>query len=357
VIQVAYISLHADVVGGGEHSLMELIGNLPDSIHRELILPAEGALLHQAEAMDVKVHLLPMPRLGIGSLPALWRWRCFLKAEAFDVLHTNQSRAAFFSGCAAVGLKTKVIFHCRIAEGDGVMDRILMRLSDAIICNSRAVAERFKSYSGKLQVIYNGVSRAKCDVIDKINLPAGAKLLLFVGRLSAEKQPQLALQVFEQLAAEDETLHFAMLGGDDPTAPEFSKSLRDRVSASRFASRIQMPGVVDNVTAWYRHASLLLLTSQHEGFGRVLVEAMAEGVVPVAFAVGGVPEVFEDGVQGYLVDGNNIEMMSHRASELLRDENLYGQMAERGKLRAAAFSVDAHVHAVTEFYEEVLRGR
>lgn len=354
---VAYASLHADIVGGGERSLMELVENLPASIQPELIIPAEGELSRQAENMGVPVQLLPMPKLGLATPAAVLKWRSYLKVKSLDVVHANQSRAAFYAGCAAIGTDTKVLFHCRIAEPDGLMDRLLMHLSDAIVCNSKAVARRFTVFGGLLKVIYNGVAR-KGDVAgDKPLLPKDGRLILFVGRLSAEKQPQLALQVFEQLAADDETLHFAMVGGDDPGDPGFSASIRDMVSASPCASRIHMPGAVDRMDAWYRRATLLLLTSKHEGFGRVLVEAMAEGVVPVAFAVGGVPELFDDGDQGFLVTEGDVDMMNQRAKQLLYEDVMRLAMAERGSRQAEKFSVDAHVAAVETLYREMLSGR
>ncbi len=354
MIHVAYVSQFADVVGGGEHSLMELITHLPDSIRPELVVPAPGELSKQAEGMDIPVHYLPMPKLGVKSVSALWQWRAWLKRKSFDIVHANQSRAAFYAGCAAPGDKVKIIFHCRIAEKDPRLDGVLMRLSDAIVCNSRAVALRFEGFAGRLQVIYNGVSQQEGPADSDALLAGGQRLMLFVGRLSAEKQPQLALQLFEQMAGRYDDLHLALVGGDDPHDPAFSEALRRSVSDSPFASRIHLPGAVDSVAAWYRQADVLLLTSRHEGFGRVLVEAMAAGVVPVAFAVGGVPEVVEHDVQGLLVAPDDIAHMGRCVEQLLLDESLRSRMAEQGKVRAALFSVDAHVAAVGQLYQDLL---
>jgi len=353
--KVAYVSQFANIVGGGEHSLMELITHLPDSIHPVLVVPEEGELSRKVEAEGIPVHYLPMPKIGFKSVPALWQWRSWLKRESFEIVHANQSRAAFYAGCAGLGMKIKTVFHCRIAEKDPRLDGILMRLSDAIVCNSRAVAERFKDFAGKLQVIYNGVTRPEGDAEGGGPLPEGQRLMLFVGRLSAEKQPQLALQLFEKLAGKYDDLHLALVGGDDPHDPVFSESLRESISNSPFASRIYVPGAVDSVAAWYRQADVLVLTSRHEGFGRVLVEAMASGVVPVAFSTGGVPEVVEDGVQGLLVTPNDIAQMGQRVQQLLQDDSLRSKMAEQGKLRAALFSIDAHVASIGQLYREMLK--
>lgn len=355
MIRVAYASLFSEMVGGGEHSLMELLTHLPDSITGELIVPLDGDLSRLLRKEGLPVHYLPMPKLGIKSIQALWQWRKWMLHHSYDVVHANQSRAAFYAGIATLGLKTKMVFHCRIAATDGIMDIILRQLSDAIICNSRAVASRFSDFSGILKVIYNGVVR-KCANSDTApTLPEDATLLLFVGRFSSEKQPQLALQIFEQIAGKYPELHFAMLGGDDPQDSLYSESIRESAAASLYAKRIHLPGALNTVTDWYRRASVLVLTSRHEGFGRVLVEAMAEGVVPIAFSVGGVSEVVEHGEQGFLVEPDDIESMRHEVEKVLDNESLRSSLAEKGKERAALFSIENHVASVESLYLELMR--
>ena len=353
-MRVVYVSQFADVVGGGEHSLMELIANLPESITAELVVPENGELAQEAGRLGLQVHYLPMPKIGFMSLNALRQWKRWLKGKEYDFIHANQSRAAFYAGWATLGQATKVIFHCRIAKKDGLMDAMLMRLSDAIICNSKAVADRFKAFNGVLKVIYNGVTRQDVSKGVALDLSADELLMLFVGRLSSEKQPDLALQLFEKLAQKFEHLHFAMVGGDDPQQPAYSKKLRAMAVNSIFSERIHLPGAVNSVAAWYRQAELLVLTSQHEGFGRVLVEAMAEGVVPVAFEVGGVPEVVEDGVQGILVNADDMDALTISVERLLTDIPLRKKMGEAGKKRATMFTIDSHVEKVGRLYQELL---
>ncbi|MFC1542421.1 glycosyltransferase family 4 protein [Pseudomonadota bacterium] len=354
MLRVAYVSLFSDMVGGGEHSLMELLGHLPDSITGELIMPADGELGLLARGGGLSVHYLPMPKLGMASIQALWQWRKWIQQHSYDVVHANQSRAAFYAGVAALGLNTKMVFHCRIAAKDGMMDTVLQWLSDAIICNSRAVAGRFTHFSGSLKVIYNGVTQKRAVEESSPDLPEDAKLLLFVGRLSSEKQPQRALQLFENIAGKHTNLHFAMVGGDDPQDMQFSQAVREKAASSSFAERIHLPGAVNSVAAWYQRAFALVLTSKHEGFGRVLVEAMAEGVVPIAFSVGGVPEVFEHGEHGFLVHPDDLESMLDHVDELLGDNSLRDRLAEKGKSRAGLFSIENHVASVESLYQEIL---
>jgi hypothetical protein len=129
---------------------MELMENVPPSIGAELVVPIEGEMSVWAKSHSLPVHLLPMPKIGVASFSAIWRWRRWARINSFDIIHANQSRVAFYAGIASLGLKTKVVFHCRIAAKDGILDRILQWLADAIICNSRAIHPLFGNIESDL---------------------------------------------------------------------------------------------------------------------------------------------------------------------------------------------------------------
>lgn len=83
--------------------------------------------------------------------------------------------------------------------------------------------------------------------------------------------------------------------------------------------RVTFTGVLDGVADLLRAANLLLLPSQTESFGLVALEAMASGVPVVASNVGGLPEVIEDGVTGYLAPLGDVDKMAEYAVQILSD--------------------------------------
>ncbi|MDQ7058459.1 MAG: glycosyltransferase family 4 protein, partial [Ghiorsea sp.] len=146
-----------NMVGGGEHSLLDLMSNLPKSIEPVLVTPRPGIFTGSAHKRNIRHDTLPMPPLKQVRFSTFSQWRKAIKAFKPDVLHANNSRAAFYAGITAKTLGIPIIFHCRISDTDGFMDKILMRLVDVIICNSEAVAQRFVDFPKPTHVIYNGL--------------------------------------------------------------------------------------------------------------------------------------------------------------------------------------------------------
>ena len=346
-MKIVFISQFSELVGGGEHSLLDLMRHLPAPHSPELIVPEEGELSRRAEDAGIACHQLPLPKVGLATPAAFWRWRKWLIAERPALVHANSSRAALYAALAARGTGIPVLFHCRVAQRDPLMDMLLHILCDRIICNSHAVAARFPASSGKVQVIHNG-----------LELPQGAlsnheNRMLFLGRFDDVKQPHIALEVFEELADAFPDWQLDLAGGDGSDAA-YMQRLERKIGESRYADRIQRHGHVNEPGALLSHAGILLLPSRHEAFGRVLVEAMAYGVPIVAFRVGGVPEVVEDGVQGTLVQPEDIQAMAKACQQLMQDEALRTRMGEAGNQRAGMFSIEAHARKVAALYETVL---
>lgn len=353
MIKVVYLSGFSDMVGGGEHSLLDLMRSLGGSVEPLLVTPQPGALSRKAGAAGIKSVHLPLPPIGIRSMPALLQWLRWLGRERPHLLHANNPRTAFYAGIAGRLLGIPVIFHCRVAARDKKLDPILVRLVSKVICNSDATARRFDAWPGlKPEVIYNGldVEVAAAEAVGE------GRNLLFVGRLSDEKQPDVAIEVFAALAGMFPDLRLLVVGGDDPADPRLAETLRRDAGQAPYGDRILWAGAQESVSAWYAKADAVIVPSKYEGFGRVLVEAMAHGVPVVAFRVGAIPEVIEDGVQGILVEPYKIDAMSDAVASLLNDEVLRRHMGEAGRLRAEAFSLVAHAGAVEELYQAVTGG-
>jgi len=351
-MRVVYLSQFPNMVGGGEYSLLDLMGNLPKSIEPVLVTPSEGVFTDKAKKKNIRHVTLPMPPLKQARFSTFSAWRKAIKALKPDVLHANNSRAAFYAGVAGKQLGIPVIFHCRVSDHDGFMDTLLQRLVDVIICNSEAVAGRFVDFPKPSHVIYNGLTITPFPNLPN-PLPSADKYVLFVGRITSEKQLEHALEVFGALASQDTDLHFVIVGGAGPEDEGYLQQVKDTNANETWFNRVHWLGFCHDVTKWYVHASLLVLTSKHEGFGRVLVEAMAQATPVVAYAVGGVPEVFDDGVEGYLISPDDKQGMIKACSNIIHDEDLRHRLGQAGQQRAKQFSIDKHIAQMTAVYEDL----
>jgi glycosyltransferase involved in cell wall biosynthesis len=99
---------------------------------------------------------------------------------------------------------------------------------------------------------------------------------------------------------------------------------------------------------------VFVLCSRNEGFGRVLVEAMASGVPVVSTDVGGAAEVLDEGKAGVLVSSGEPEKLAAAVMQILRDDSLYRRLQTGGRNRAADFDFCVTVDAYEKVYLELL---
>ncbi len=121
------------------------------------------------------------------------------------------------------------------------------------------------------------------------------------------------------------------------------------------ADRVMFIGVVDRVAPLLRATNLLLLPSQMESFGLVALEAMASGVAVIASDAGGLPEVVEHGVTGFLAPVGDVEKMAGYAIRLLSDRALCRAFSQAARKRAVErFDYHDIVSQYEAVYERVL---
>lgn len=173
----------------------------------------------------------------------------------------------------------------------------------------------------KVRVIPRGVDvhrfapMPKRQAKEQLGLDPQRRHLLYVGRLVTVKGLDLLLDaaaiVLRQQADTD-----LMMVGDGPERT----ALQQRAERLGIQSRIHFAGAQphDGIPLWMNAGDLLCLTSHKEGFGGVLIEALACGTPVVATAVGGIPEVVGDGEVGYLVRSRNPEELATCLLQALR---------------------------------------
>jgi N-acetyl-alpha-D-glucosaminyl L-malate synthase BshA len=142
--------------------------------------------------------------------------------------------------------------------------------------------------------------------------------------------------------------------GEGPELPHAQRTARQL----GVADRVFFEGRTDQVPEWLRKADLLLSTSELESFGMTIAEAMASQLPVVAYKVGGVPEVVEDGVQGRLVRKGDICAAAKAVADLLANQQLrqtYGIAARKRILEH--FELEKITSEYEICYQEVLNSK
>ena len=141
-----------------------------------------------------------------------------------------------------------------------------------------------------------------------------------------------------------------IIAGDGPLREECEVLARELGVPVRFL------GNRSDVPALMAAMDVFVLSSANEGFGRVLVEAMASAAPIVATAVGGVPEVVQDGQCGLLAPPGDPKALAAAIRRVLSEPKLSAAFAERGLQRAPEFSIERTVQDIDRIYERVLSG-
>lgn len=359
------MSNHATFIGGGEHSFLDLISHLPEECPVIASLPSEDVLAKKTRERGIATVISPLPPIRLDYIlrmaSSISRLRDVCKTERVSLIYANGSRAAFYGGTVGRLCSTPVIWHCRVSSPDPYLDFLLFRLVDRIIANSGATAARFPpAFQDKIEIVYNGFDLewlrdsnfSKPALIENDWVP-----LLVVARISRWKRHDLILSAFEHIAAVEKKTHLICLGGQDHDDPSWWNELQEKTITSPFSNRIHWIGAVDDVRPWYRAASLMVLPSTNEPFGRVVVEAMASGVPVIATRSGGIPEIITHMKNGILVPENDVGAISNAVLTILQDPSLKGRLAGEGFKRAECFGMEAHIKKMVEVFTDAMNHR
>jgi N-acetyl-alpha-D-glucosaminyl L-malate synthase BshA len=197
-----------------------------------------------------------------------------------------------------------------------------------------------------------------CSVYRRTSLPLlrtrycrgdGEKVVIHISNFRPVKRPRAVVEVFARIAAKVRSR--LLLVGD---GPELGAALEE---AKRLgvAKNVEALGEQDQILPLLSIADLFLLPSEQESFGLSALEAMACEVPVVASRVGGLHEVVEDGVTGYLRPPDDLDGMADCGVRLLKDPALHRAFATEGRRAVVEkFCADRVVPMYETFYERLL---
>jgi 2-deoxystreptamine N-acetyl-D-glucosaminyltransferase/2-deoxystreptamine glucosyltransferase len=367
-----------DPIGGMQNHTGTLTRCLDADGHRQTVLtsrlagPSGVRLLGRAAL----VHRtgLPIPRLrqlwALAALPAALRAGDGAHGPV-DVVHAHQGEdlATLLLARLAAGrhrCPLVVTLHCSVGHTlrgrsprirllrtvGGRLERAALHAADAVVVLTGRTAAAVRSDgvpAQRIATIPSGFDPAlftarRADVVRD----AGRPRIGYVGRLAAQKRPDLLLAAFGRMA---ETAHLVVVGD----GPERAR-VHALAAASPATARITLTGFVRHtaVPAVLASLDVLVLPSAYEEMGSVLTEAMAAGLPVVASDVGGIPEVVRDGETGLLVPPGDVGALAAALDRLVGDPALRARLAAGARARAPDYAWPALAERVAAVYEAAL---
>jgi glycosyltransferase involved in cell wall biosynthesis len=148
---------------------------------------------------------------------------------------------------------------------------------------------------------------------------------------------------------------FWIAGDAWPDDGTYAAGLLDMVQQLGLEGRVRFLGYQDDIIRFMKSIDLLVLPSENEPFGRVLIEAMAAAKPVVAFRGGGVTEIVDDGSNGLLVAPRDVAGLASAIQTLIADRTLAQAMGKAGRAKVETdFTVASHVERLQEVYRSAL---
>ncbi|NKE73767.1 glycosyltransferase family 4 protein [Nitrospiraceae bacterium HYJII51-Mn-bac16s-1-B09] len=295
--------------------------------------------------------------------------------DRIDLLHTHSYKPNLYGRLAGVlcrerGVRIVAHYHNQYddkweRDGSLIYDRLLDRFSDRLIACSESVREHLVQRVGlpweRIDVILNGADLSRFQpredaqrVKGEMGLPLDRPIVAVVGRISEQKgQDDFIYAAKTILRQVPETL-FLVIGAADEA--ERLVQLQRLAQELGIEKEIIFTGYIADMSKIYPLINVLVVPSRWEGFGLVLVEAMAAGRAIVATRVGAIPEVVVAGETARLVPPGSPAAIASEVVSLLQNPERARKMGERGIARAADFSWKRAGMELDRIYEDLRRG-
>lgn len=361
-------SLSPENLGGGERLAALIAMNLdPERYERILVStrPSVGSVADEVRAAGVR--LVELDRSGKLAIRPWAELRALLRRERVQVVHAHKFGSNIWGTLVGRLSRVPVVVaheHTWSYEGQPLrrfLDRELVgRFADAFLAVSREDRRRMIEIEGvkpeRAVFLPIGIPPLPPptgrDLRAELGIPPHAPVLGTVCAL----RPQKALDVLVRAAAElkEEQPGLVVLiagsGGEEPRLRALAEDLgvADRVRLLGFWDPSAVPDLLAAL-------DVAVNTSEFEGSPLGIMEFMAAGKPVVATAVGGTPDLIEDGVHGLLVQRRDHHALAEAVRTLLRDPKSAAAMADRGRERQAQeFSLAALLGRLERLYDELL---
>jgi glycosyltransferase involved in cell wall biosynthesis len=342
-------------------------------------------LMHMNRMKNAAWKVIEIPRsfAPLKDVVAMFQLFRLFRREGIQIAHSTTPKAGILTALAAYLARVPVRVHTFTGQPwvslSGFKrwvvrgcDRLIGVLNTACYADSGSQRDFLLAQgllkAGKLSVIGNG-SLAGVDVLrfskdrfppercvavrSSIGIPEHVAVLLFVGRITAEKGVREMMAAYAALKSSGSDAHLVIVGNFDDDGGLPGIITRDEISQH---PDTHIVGYTDCPESYMAIADILCLPSYREGFGTVVIEAAAMGVPTVGTRIYGLTDAVDEGQTGLLVAPRNSEVLFAALQILLKDVPMRERMGRLAMQRAHTFFDARTVNsAVVQNYISLMR--
>ncbi len=355
------------VIGGAEKLLFSVIDKLDKDKYEIMVccLYNYNPLKSEFEKKGVTVKSLEMK--NNRDIFGFFRLIKLLKQKRVDIVHTHLFYANIYGRIAAkiVGIpiiistehnnppwRSKQRLKSRIRL---LIDRITANFCDRIIAVSRCVKDYLIQWNkvdpNKVVVVHNGIDINKYLIADKKEKKlSNDSVVGCIGRLETQKGHVFFMKAAARILEEIKNARFILVGDGS-----LRRHLEELAQDLNISKRVSFLGFRDDIPQLLSIMDVFVLPSLWEGFGIVLLEAMAMGKVVVATNIGGISEIVVDKTTGYLCPPMDSETLANTVIDLLRDPAKMRTVGMLGRERVKKhFTLDQMAQKTERIYDNLV---
>lgn len=339
------------IVGGSEKVILN-IAKVTDKekfcFHIITTKPAKNVWYNKYNSVFQNI-IIPYRRLEINNIYKKYFFQ-LIKSLNIDIVLISDSSMGYKYlpelKSEFQNVKTVDVLHVEESPGSRPKLKWVTPFLDRRVCTSERmrkymveenkVTEIADSYVDKLRVIYNGIDINEYNPIfftkgkfkSKFGIPEDVKIISLIGRVSSEKNPYLFFDIARNIISRFPSYKIKFVIAGD--GPDWDK-IRNIINNSGIKENFILTGMVDSIAEVLADSYILLVTSKNEGIPLVILEAMAMEVPVISTDVGGIHEVINDNINGYLVNPGDsvIELFTSKIIDLVSGNLNYGAIAAK----------------------------
>lgn len=374
----------AQMLGGAERSLLELAAELMvrgkyqwnpciiASNHNESL--AQGCkqlkvpfvhvpmpnLTAFARLSQAQVHLLELGKLTL-------RLREQVKTRDAKLVHMNGAKAALCVLPAVWWCGVPCVWHVRDYPKNVRVERVIGRIADAIIVPSAYMRDALVEYKigrkDKIHLVPNGVRKAspREEEIAKFRSSLGvredAQIVTMVAQMAPWKRHDVFLEAVAMLRRSMTIPIHAVIAGGDLWSRDsgYVATLQRRSEQPDLRGAVTFLGQIPGAAPLLACSDIVVLPSDREPFGRVVIEAWHTSKPVVVTDLGCPCELIEDGRTGLVFAHGDSQALANCLERLLSDPTLRFELGRNGNLQAEQYTPARHAAAISGIYSGLLR--
>lgn len=327
-------------LGGAQRHVMDLIQGLIAAHEIHLAAGEDGWLIQEAGSLGVVCHLVSAMAREVSIADDLCALRGLSRLMGDlqpDLVHVHSSKAGVLGRLAAYRHRLPVVYTAhgwgfkpgvpwRRRGGVWAVEKAMAGLTDQIICVSNydlnLACRNWVASPSQLSVVHNAAGPSPLPETSFGATPDELKVVM-VARFQEPKQQPLLIAAFQEMDLPQPASLW--LVGDGPLMEEARAAVRDDRAPVRFlGARKDVPEILSE-------CQVFVLLSGYEGLPISILEAMSAGLPVIASAVGGVPELVEHGVTGYLIPPGETKALGTTLGQLIADPGLRRRLGDAGR--------------------------